>query len=212
MTTPSLVEIEPFEPLFGMPQSLALSASQLTLEETSVAMALDLNWKWHSQLPELSNRVVKWGDLTKCFALTFDGGVYGVAVWTRPVAANRMNHPVDHLAELRRLAIPDYAPKYTASRMLGRMARWFRANQRDVCRLLSYQVTDVHTGTIYKAANWHVANEQVNYAAWDTHADPRKAYGRIQNSSPKTRWELRLRPCAHEARPTEEAALPLDER
>ena len=52
------------------------------------------------------------------------------------------------------MAIAPDAPKNTASRMLAIMARLIKRKFPNVVMLISYQDTEVHTGTIYKAAGW----------------------------------------------------------
>ena len=200
-------EVRALEPLFGEPSVLAVSAKQLVLEVVPVEWVRQLNFDWHSQLPELGG--LAFGDLRVGHALTFDGGVYGVAMWTRPIAANRMAHRSDHLVELRRLAIPDYAPKYAASRMLGQMARWFRRERPDVCRLLSYQMTDVHSGTIYKASNWsparrQPADERMQNRSWSYHT---KTKAVDVSTATTVRWELQLHKCDEPTKPADPTLL-----
>jgi len=60
----------------------------------------------------------------------------------------------NHWRELRRMACAADAPKNTASRFLGWMVRWFRANEPGIGRLIAYQDNEVHRGTIYLAAGW----------------------------------------------------------
>ncbi len=182
--------IAPLQPLFQIPIEVATSAKQLELEVIPMKWAKQFNFDWHSQLPDIGG--TQFGDVQIAHALTFDGGVYGVAIWTRPIAGNRMSHPSDHLVELRRLAIPEYAPRFAASRMLGRMERWFRVERSDICRLLSYQMTDVHSGTIYKAANWSKSRQQISMQSWLTHS--RRPAADIA-TAPKIRWERQLHKC-----------------
>ena len=177
-------------PLFGEPTTVATSARQLQIERIDLTTATDANWHWHSQLPEVGG--LQFGDRCLAFGAVYENGLYGVAIWTRPIAANRMRKPTDHLLELRRLAIPDYSPKYTATRMLGRMARQIRRDEPAVCTLLSYQMTDVHSGTIYKAANWASVSTQATHQSWTSHTK-RKASD--QSTAPKVRWEYTLRTC-----------------
>lgn len=184
--------IEAITPLLGLPGAVARSASELVVERIALADATRLNHLWHSVLPDIDG--LGFGDTRLAFGALFDNGCYGVAIWTRPVAANRMSLPVACLLELRRLAIPEYSPKFTATRMLGKMSRWIRQELPDVCRLLSYQVTDLHSGTIYKAANWTPTNRQDSYQDWTTGTRKRKPG---QNLSPKVRWELQIRDHKH---------------
>jgi hypothetical protein len=195
-------EVVALEPLLHTPSALASSAKQLRLELVPMTWAVHLNHQWHSQLPDPG--VLEFGDIRIAHALTFDGGVYAVAVWTRPVAGNRIAHPTNHLVELRRLAIPDYAPKYTATRALGQMERWFKRERPDLCRMLSYQISEVHSGTIYKAANWYEARHQKEHESWTSHSK-RKALD--QSSSPKVRWERQIRPCSAVAEEPQSAGL-----
>jgi hypothetical protein len=124
---------------------------------------------------------------------------YGVALWHNPSARGL---PQDWL-ELRRLAIAPDAPKFTATRMLGQMARWIRANT-DCPRLISYQDTAVHRGTIYKAANWTHAytskarerDRTVGVSSRNGRAYRVDANGKAPAASEKFRWELELRAAA----------------
>jgi hypothetical protein len=66
-------------------------------------------------------------------------------------------------------------------------------------RLLSYQDTEVHKGTIYAAAGWKAVRTS-EFVSWDKHT---KRPGKINQSfAPKVRWEYTLRetintpPCA----------------
>lgn len=63
-----------------------------------------------------------------------------------------------HWLELRRMAVSGDAPHCTASWFLGQMRKWFLHNVPERERLISYQDTGVHTGTIYKAAGWEPAH------------------------------------------------------
>jgi len=196
-----MTEIAALMPLLlGWPTEQATSAKQLQIERIPLRHALQLNKAWHSQLPDLYEAALAFGTIRFALAATFDGGIYGVAIWTRPVAANRMQWPAEHLLELRRLAIPGYAPKYTASRMLGRMARWIKKDMPEVCRLVSYQMTSVHTGTIYAAANWTAGNTQTEFVSWENHigtgeSGQHKRGAPPTDTSPKVRWELALHKC-----------------
>jgi hypothetical protein len=91
--------------------------------------------------------------------------------------------------ELRRMAICDDAPKNTASRMLAFMRRDIRQTRPDIVRLISYQDTDVHRGTIYRASGWSVgAHTVVGDKGWNT-----RQRNVMQSASDKIRWETQLR-------------------
>jgi len=120
-------------------------ARALTVELCSKPHAVALVKRWHSRLPK-----VQAGPWTHAFRAHWNGYTYGVALWNNPSARTLPNNWL----ELRRMAIAPDAPKFTATRMLGQMARYFRRERPDIERLISYQDEIVHTGTIYKAANW----------------------------------------------------------
>ena len=190
--------VEPFAPLFGMPSEVCESASLLGLERIELREACRLNERWHSRLPRMYLAALGFGDVALAYAAVWQCGVYGVAIWTRPVAANRMALPYKHLLELRRLAVPDYAPHYTATRMLGLMAKRLRHDVPEVCTLVSYQDTATHTGTIYRAANWVKGCEQKEHLSWLAHGVPRRRGATDQSDAPKVRWELKIKPlCRH---------------
>ena len=57
-----------------------------------------------------------------------------------------------------------------------------------ITRLISYQDTDVHTGTIYKAANWKNMST-VKYRTWDESRERNES----QSTADKIRWEYLLK-------------------
>ncbi len=186
-------QIAPVDPLFSSVGDLAVKASQLTIEPITLIRALELNAAWHSKLPRLPASVVRgMGPRHVCYAATHEDGIYGVGIWSDAIAANRMRLPSKCILELRRLAIPEYSPKYTATRMLGRMARRIKIDFPEVHRLISYQMTDTHNGTIYKAANWSIGYEQKQHL---THCGHHGTSRPDQNTSPKIRWELIIKDC-----------------
>jgi hypothetical protein len=88
--------------------------------------------------------------------------------------------------ELRRLAIAPDAPKNTATRMMGFMARDIRKRHPEINRLISYQDTEVHKGTIYKAAGWSEGNRStVSGKGWCTPGHSTF----MQTTADKIRWE-----------------------
>jgi hypothetical protein len=167
------------------------SAKQIKVERCSPSYAVSLNAEWHSRLPKA--QAAPW---LYAFHAHYAQITYGVALWHNPSARGL---PQEWL-ELRRLAIAPDAPKFTATRMLGQMARWFKANT-DCPRLISYQDTAVHNGTIYKAANWtHAYTSKARQRDRSKGLDSRSgrkyrtdSNGTAPAASEKFRWELELR-------------------
>lgn len=170
---------------------VAEKARQLIVRPCRSSHAVSLVRAWHSRLPNTQS-----GPWTNAFVAEFLGRSYAVALWNNPSARNL---PQDWL-ELRRMATAPDAPRNTCSMMLARMADWLRQHRPEVSRLISYQDTAVHHGTIYKAANWKTT--------WTTKArtrdrsKPRAGTARnyrsnINGSAPdaaeKIRWELCLK-------------------
>ena len=90
--------------------------------------------------------------------------------------------------ELRRLAISPDAPKFTATWIIAKMVKDIKKQFPDVTRLVSYQDTEVHTGTIYKAANWKLDSVS-KLQDWSTGKRKRNA---LQSKSDKIRWIYEL--------------------
>ena len=88
-----------------------------------------------------------------------------------------------------RMAIADEAPKNTASRMLSVIGKWVHNNFEEITTLISYQDTEAHHGTIYKASNWVAVNQSGKGVLWDN-ARKRNA---AQSDASKVRWELKIR-------------------
>lgn len=168
--------------------STPTSALQLKVKKCNVKLACRLNQKWHSRLPKLDwSNVVRCG-WDVCFVAECNNLYYAIAIWTKPVSQSLNGR--DWL-ELRRMAIADDAPANAASRMLRVMKDIIRREMPQVVKLISYQDTSVHAGTIYKAAGWKAgrvskAGEQ-NWAK--THPRPCE----IQSDAVKVRWEYELR-------------------
>jgi len=163
--------------------STPTSALQLKVAKMPSRMAMALNRKWHSRLPEIGN-----GMQCVAYGATCSNVWYAVALWSAPVA-RLLNGK--GLLELRRMAIADDAPKNTGSRMLRIMAMLIKRERPDVLALMSYQDTDVHTGTIYKAAGWTPRVMSDSQSKWAMPNRPRSNGPASQ--SVKVRWELVLR-------------------
>jgi hypothetical protein len=124
-----------------------------------------------------------------CYVAEYDDIAYAVAIWSSPIAANRLNEGKTAL-ELRRMAICDNAPTNTASRMIGIMRRIIAKEMPHLTLLVSYQDTDVHAGTIYKASGWK-AVAQNKGTSWTNETRQRNEE---QSLADKVRWEYRLKP------------------
>ena len=110
--------------------------------------------------------------------------VCGVGIWSSPVAQNRFANGREML-ELRRLAIANDAPPNTATRAISLMQDDIKKAMLDIKRLISYQDTSVHKGTIYKASNW-VIGAETPFIDWSTTKRKRNT---IQSDASKIRWE-----------------------
>lgn len=173
------------------------SALQLRLEEISIEGAQHINKVLHSVLPETHTGNLKGCKRNVAYVATYEGIAYAVAIWTQPIAANRLTDGFNAL-ELRRFAISSYAPKNTASRLLAVMVRLLRKKWPEVYRFISYQSVDHHEGTIYKAAGWE-ATAVSNAMDWSREGDESRAP--MQTTSDKVRWEKQF-PLAPAAPPS----------
>jgi hypothetical protein len=153
-----------------------------------VQAACDLNAKWHSRLPKVVAGNIYRNRHYVCYGAEFQGTYFAVGIWSSPVAANRFKNG-NNILELRRLAIAPDAPFNTATRMLKIMRLDIKKRFPNVTRLISYQDTEVHQGTIYKAAGWNstATSEGISWSAT----------GRKRNTdqtlATKVRWEFELR-------------------
>ena len=171
--------------------SIPTSPLQLVFREIEPATACELCALWHSRLPriqELNIRMSPWA----CYAAEFDNGLYAVGIWSKPVARLLNDKP---WIELRRLAICDKAPKFTASRMLGWMAKQVKLKYPHLELAISYQDTEVHTGTIYKASGWRPSDwQRLNGGrSWGGGLErPNRWRRKSQSEAIKVRWEKAL--------------------
>lgn len=174
------------QPLFYDKSShfYALSPKQLDVEMINVHKACKLNAEWHSRFP-----IIKWGNVVRnkrsaCFQAHDRDIIYAVAIWSSPVAANRLKDG-DKMLELRRMAIAEYAPKNTATFMLSKMREWIFSNFEEIETLISYQDVEAHHGTIYKADNWTQASKSKT-PEWN---NEKRFRAKAQSNSEKIRWE-----------------------
>lgn len=179
-----------FDPLYD--SSAPASCRELTLQRVDARTAAELNRQWHSSLPNYCTGACLFASIA--YAAQFGNRYYAVAIWTNPVARNL---PQRTCLELRRLAVGPDAPRFAASWMLGGMVRDIRRAMPGIARLVSYQDLERHTGTIYRAANWHVAAEHAG-GTWNrpnsrNHSGtPRTRPDSNGATGPKVRWEYHL--------------------
>lgn len=170
--------------------STPTSALQLTIVEIPTSKAAFLNALWHSRLPKYETGFCLTSKI--CFAAIHENIFFATAIWSAPVARLLLQQ---EWMELRRLAIAPDAPKNTASRMLAVMTRIIQKRFPEVKRLISYQDTQVHKGTIYKAAGWIIGKEHSG-GSWNRpnsfNTYNRKSRTRPDGNDaigPKIRWE-----------------------
>lgn len=164
-----------------------MSATDLSFETVSAKTACLLNGLWHSRLP-----IIHWSNVVRnthsvCFLASYDGKPYAVTIWSSPVAQNRFEHG-KQILELRRMAISPDAPKFSATRMLSHNRKWIRKHLPEIALLISYQDTEVHLGTIYKADNWYSASFTKGMK-WNT---DNRLRNNEQSIADKVRWEYKL--------------------
>jgi hypothetical protein len=149
-------------------------------------LACDLNEKWHSRLPRIHWSNVVRSKYNVCFGATFENRFIASAIWSSPVARN---YDFNQVLELRRMALSDDCPKNTATRMISFMTKYIKKAFPDIALLISYQDTEVHKGTIYKASNWLPMNE-TKFASWSKSRKRNKD----QSTASKIRWEYQIKP------------------
>lgn len=158
------------------------SPRQLKIGKISRELFIKLNREWHSRLPIVSNCFEGI-----CYGAEFQGIIYAVAWWSKPIAQNRFKNGKE-IYELRRFAIAPDSPKFTASFMLAKMAKLIKKELPYIKLLISYQDTEVHKGIIYKASGWK-SNKKQKFISWFE----RNGYVTAEQSkADKIRWELQL--------------------
>lgn len=168
--------------------SIPTSPLQFSFEEIKAKIACDLNAKWHSRFPNIHYSNVVRNKRYICYAAKFDGNYFAVAIWSSPIAGNRLKDGW-LLLELRRMAIAPNAPKNTASRMISFMTKDIKKRFPEIIRLISYQDTEAHFGTIYKASNWKPIDTKQTQTDWGYTGRKRN---KPQSTAPKIRWEYSL--------------------
>jgi len=164
------------------------SPKQFEFKVIRAITACELNLKWHSRLP-----IIDWSNVVRnthyvCFGAMFENEWYATAIWSSPVAQNRFTYGKQML-ELRRMAISKNCPKNTATAMLAFMRKYIAKEMPEIAMLISYQDTEVHLGTIYKADNWFAAHESPGLS-WSNKSRSRNIE---QSLASKIRWEYKLK-------------------
>ena len=175
--------------LFDIPaRKVVDSPKEFNLVEISAQGACRVNAEFHSRFPYIHWSNVVRGKHYICFGLFYENVAYGSAIWSSPIAGNRLKDGWK-LLELRRLALCAECPKNTATWMLSKMEKDIRKRFPDIIRLISYQDTEVHLGTIYKAANWVAVSQSKANLSWSDSGRERNAE---QSKASKVRWERNL--------------------
>lgn len=159
----------------------------IEIREITPEMASSYNKEWHSRLPRIPVSNIFRNTHYVCYGFFLGNLLVGVAIWTSPVAQNRFKNGKEIL-ELRRMALSPKCPKNTASRTLSVMVKKIKNKFPEIKKLISYQDTSVHKGTIYKASGWKDASK-TPFMDWDTEERKRNPY---QSNSEKVRWELNV--------------------
>ena len=172
--------------------STPTTSHQLQLLEIKAMTASMLNEQWHSVLPK-----IHWSNITRnthyvCYGIFDRDECIGVAIWSSPVAQNRFPDGKQML-ELRRLALSNKCPPNTASRTISIMIRLIHKKFPEITRLISYQDTAIHKGTIYTASNWKKTAE-TKFISWTTATRKRN---QDQSKATKIRWEYKMPVCNH---------------
>ena len=165
------------------------SATDLDVKELSMRTAADLNRQWHSMLPRTDLGNLLCGNTSVAYGASYSDDWYGVAIYSQPIIRSMCD---GETLELRRLAICDDAPKFTATRMLSQTRKLLRKKWPHLRRIISYQAVDVHAGTIYKADNWQPVGDIVDARPQRLRGSGQRATGPLQTHSRKRRWEHSL--------------------
>lgn len=151
------------------------------IKRITVKEACRCNRIWHSSLPKIVESNIYRNKRHVCYGLFHVGVCYGISIWTSPVARGLDDTTT---IELRRMALRSGAPHNSASWMISKMVKDIHTLFPEVTRLVSYQDTDIHSGTIYKASNWIPVSVTV-FSPWNKSRKRNKP----QTTSNKVRWE-----------------------
>jgi len=165
-----------------------ITVNDLEFEECPKEHAVSFVRKYHSRLPKCQA-----GPWMFSFRAKYKNTTVAIALWNNPSARTL---PSDWL-ELRRLACSQDAPFNTCSKFISWMVRFFK--KKGFKKLISYQDSSVHLGTIYKASNWKIdfiGNERSRDRT-KPRTNTRRLYrssinGKSADVSKKIRWAIDL--------------------
>lgn len=163
------------------------SPNQLNIIEITADEASRLNKIYHSKLPKIHSSNIIRNTHYVCYGILYNKTAIGCAIWSSPVAQNRFKNG-KKILELRRMALNSRCPKNTASWAISKMIKRIKIKFPEIEKLISYQDTSVHYGTIYKASNWIIGNE-TKFLSWTTN---KRIRNKDQTNAKKIRWEYKL--------------------
>lgn len=189
----SIRVVQPLFPVEGQ-GSIPMSPLQFKIVEIPLKTAKELNMLWHSRLPRYETGYLPTS--RACFGAEYKNIYYATAIWGMPSSPSL---PYKTWLELKRMAISNDAPKNTASRMIKIMEIIIKRNLPEVYMLISYQDTESHQGTIYKASNWKFG--RLHKGAKAIRSKHRQNEDNLHGTGfvPKIRWEKQIRPEPKEA-------------
>ncbi len=164
---------------------MEINLKDITIEETRAQIACMLNELWHSRLPNIHWSNVVRNTYYVCYVFKYKEAIIGVGIWSSPVA-RKLDR--ESYLELRRLALTNVCPKNTATFVLSKMRKLIKDKFPQIKTLVSYQDTEVHLGTIYKADNWTKVLKTAG-GEWSSLSRKRK---KVQSSALKIRWEYKI--------------------
>jgi hypothetical protein len=169
------------EPLFyDNDFSIPSSPKDINLKVIKARFASELNKTWHSRLPNIHYSNIIRNRYEVCYGAHYKGIWIACAIWSSPV---NQNFDIVTTLELRRMAVSNLCPKNTATNLISRMIKDIKIRLPLVTKLISYQDTDVHLGTIYKAANWYIDGE-TKFTTWNKS----RKRSSDQSKANKIRW------------------------
>ena len=202
MSGDSVRVASPLFPVEGQ-GSIPMSPLQFEIKQCDRKIFKTLNKKWHSRLPLMGSFYIN----SVFFCAEYKNIYYAVAGWSAPIAPIfNMSGLNNKILELRRMAISSDAPKNTASRMISIMTKIIKNTKPNIYRLISYQDTEVHTGTIYKASGWKIGayysgcRKDIKGGSWHRpnakcsfSNKPKNRPDLNKATEPKIRWEKQIR-------------------